>query len=61
MLAEAHKAELLVKAFDLDYSWPLHSALTDVLQGRKPATEVRAAWEDEAEEMAAQFCAHAIF
>ena len=47
MLAEAHKAELLVKAFELDYSWPLHSALTDVLQGRKSAGEIRAAWEDE--------------
>ncbi|HEV2884130.1 MAG TPA: alpha-amylase family glycosyl hydrolase, partial [Pyrinomonadaceae bacterium] len=47
MLAEAHKAELLVKAFDADYSWPLHSALTDVLQGRKPASEIRAVWEAE--------------
>ncbi len=47
MLAEAHKPELLVKAFEVDYSWPLHSALTDVLQGRKPANEIRAAWDDE--------------
>jgi cyclomaltodextrinase / maltogenic alpha-amylase / neopullulanase len=50
MLAEAHKAELLVKAFDLDYSWPLHSAMTDVLQGRKPASEIRLAWEKELKE-----------
>jgi glycosidase len=50
MLAEAHKAELLVKAFELDYSWPLHSALTDVLQGRKPAGEIRAVWEKEVKE-----------
>lgn len=50
MLAEAHKAELEVKAFDLDYSWPLHSALTDVLQGRAPATDLRRAWEDEFKE-----------
>ena len=50
MLAEAHKAELLVKAFDLDYSWPLHSALTEVLQGRKPASEIRAVWEKEVRE-----------
>ena len=50
MLAEAHKAELLVKAFDADYSWPVHSALTDVLQGRKPASEIRAAWEAEMKE-----------
>ncbi|MFN2511178.1 MAG: alpha-amylase family glycosyl hydrolase [Pyrinomonadaceae bacterium] len=50
MLAEAHKAELLVKAFDADYSWPVHSALTDVLQGRKPASEIRVAWEAETKE-----------
>ena len=47
LLAEAHKAELLVKAFDLDYSWPLHSALTSVLQGRARASDLRAAWEEE--------------
>jgi glycosidase len=47
MLAEAHKPELEVKAFELDYSWPLHSALTDVLQGRAPASDLRAAWEKE--------------
>jgi glycosidase len=50
MLAEAHKAELQVKAFDLDYSWPLHSALTDVLQGRAPASRLRAEWEKELRE-----------
>jgi glycosidase len=48
MLAEAHKPELSVKAFDLDYSWPLHSALTEVIQGHKPASEIRNAWEEEA-------------
>jgi glycosidase len=47
MLAEAHKAELLVKAFDLDYSWPLHHAMTNALQGRSRAVEIRTAWEDE--------------
>jgi glycosidase len=47
MLAEAHKPELEVKAFELDYSWPLHSALTEVLQGRAPASDLRAAWEKE--------------
>jgi glycosidase len=50
MLAEAHKAELQVKAFDLDYSWPLHSALTKVLQGGAPATELRKEWEKEVQE-----------
>jgi len=47
MLAEGHKAELLLKAFDFDYSWPLHSALTNVLQGRVSATDLRSAWEKE--------------
>ena len=50
MLAEAHKAELLVKAFDLDYSWPLHSVMTDVLHGRGSASDLRAAWEAEVNE-----------
>jgi cyclomaltodextrinase len=50
MLAEAHKPELLVKAFDLDYSWPLHSALTNVLQGRGLASELREEWEREVKE-----------
>ncbi|MCA1817658.1 MAG: alpha-amylase, partial [Acidobacteria bacterium] len=47
MLAEAYEPALLAKAFDLDYAWPLHSALTDVLQGRAPATALRAAWTQE--------------
>ena len=50
MLAEAHKAELQVKAFDLDYSWPLHSALSDVIQGRRPAADLRVEWEKEVKE-----------
>ena len=50
LLAEAHKPDLEVKAFELDYSWPLHSALTDVLQGRARASELRDAWEKEAKE-----------
>lgn len=47
LLAEWHEPELLVKAFDVDYSWPVHSALTDVLMGNLPATNLRAAWEEE--------------
>ena len=50
MLAEAHKAELMVSAFDLDYSWPLHSALTQVLQGRARASVLREEWEKEVKE-----------
>ena len=50
MLAEAHKAELQVTAFDLDYSWPLHTALTNVLQGRGRASDLRDEWENEVKE-----------
>ena len=50
MLAEGHKAELLVKAFDFDYSWPLHSALTNALQGRGRASDLRSEWEKEFKE-----------
>jgi glycosidase len=47
MLAEWHEPDLLVKAFDVDYSWPLHHAMSDVLTGAQPATRLRAAWEEE--------------
>jgi cyclomaltodextrinase len=50
LLAEGHKAELLVKAFDFDYSWPIHSALTRVLQGHARASELRSEWEKEFKE-----------
>jgi len=39
-----------VRAFDLDYSWPLHSTLTDVLQGRRPASDLRVEWKKEVAE-----------
>jgi glycosidase len=47
MLAEAAKPDLLVKAFDLDYGWPLHTALTEVLMGSKPASTLREVWATE--------------
>jgi len=47
-LAESDKPELLVRAFDFDYAWPMHSTLTDVLQGRRPASALRQTWEDDA-------------
>src|ERR1044072_6851581 len=40
----------MVTAFDLDYSWPLHSALTRILQGRARASALRAEWEKEVKE-----------
>jgi glycosidase len=48
MLAEADRPELLVRAFDLDYSWPLHGTLNDVMRGRKAATAFRDTWESDA-------------
>jgi glycosidase len=47
MLAEAAKPDLLVKAFDLDYEWPIHSMLTDVLMGNRPASTLREVWADD--------------
>jgi cyclomaltodextrinase / maltogenic alpha-amylase / neopullulanase len=48
MLAEADKPELLVSAFDLDYSWPLHATLNEVMRGRRPAAALRDTWESDA-------------
>jgi len=46
LLAEASKPELLVKAFDIDYSWPLHATLNKVFLEGAPATELRRSWEE---------------
>src|SRR5882724_9886019 len=45
MLAEASKPELLNKAFDVDYSWPLLSTTDDVLIHGAPASNIRRSWE----------------
>ena len=45
LLAEASKPELLVNAFDVDYSWPLMHALYDVMSKGEPASKLRASWE----------------
>ena len=47
-LAEAEKPDLLVKAFDVDYSWTMHGTLTEVVQGSKPASALRKIWEEQA-------------
>ena len=46
MLAEASKPELLVKAFDIDYAWPLHGTLNEVLLNGAPASEFKRSWEE---------------
>ena len=50
MLAEASKPELLVKAFDLDYSWPLLATLNNVLLRNAPAIDLRKSWEESRRE-----------
>jgi len=47
MLAEAHKPDLLVKAFDMDYSWPLYGTLAAVVESGRSAEAIRTEWETE--------------
>jgi cyclomaltodextrinase len=47
MLAEWSTPDLMAKAFDVDYAWPFHAALTRVLSLGAPASQLRAAWEEE--------------
>ncbi len=49
MLAESNVPELLEKAFDLDYAWPFHSALTNVFENGAPADTLRANWREQRE------------
>jgi cyclomaltodextrinase len=46
MLAEASTPALLVKAFEFDYSWPLHGTLNNVMLNGAPATDLRRSWEE---------------
>ena len=47
---EAHlmieRPELFLEAFDLDYSWPLLSALNNVLFKSASASELKRSWEE---------------
>jgi len=45
MLAEASKPELLLSAFDIDYSWPMLGAEDQVLINGAPASYIRRSWE----------------
>jgi glycosidase len=47
LLAEWSTPDLLAKAFDADYAWPFHAALNRVLSLGAPASQIRAAWEEE--------------
>jgi len=46
MLAEASKPELLVKAFDCDYAWPLHATLNKVMLEGAPASDLKRSWDE---------------
>ncbi len=48
MLAEASAPDLLVNAFDIDYSWPMLSALNNVLLNGAPASDLQKTWEQDA-------------
>jgi cyclomaltodextrinase / maltogenic alpha-amylase / neopullulanase len=50
LLAEASKPELLVKAFDLDYSWPLLATMNNVMIHDAPASDIRKTWEESRRE-----------
>jgi glycosidase len=45
-LAEANKPELLQKAFDIDYDWPLLATLNKIEMEDAPASDIRNTWED---------------
>ena len=59
MLAEASKPELLVKAFDIDYAWPLHGTLNEVLLNGAPASEFKRSWEESRSQFPRGLPAHA--
>lgn len=46
LLDEGEKPELLVKVFNLDYSWKLLWAMNDVLLHNAPAANIRRSWEE---------------
>ncbi len=50
-LAEWESPDLLVKAFNLDYSWAMHATLDKVLHGDIPASEIRKTWETDKAKM----------
>lgn len=54
-LAEWESPDLLLKAFNLDYSWRMHSALMNALQGNHPASEIRKTWEAQKAEFPKNF------
>lgn len=47
LLGESSKPELMQKAFDLDYAWPLLGAFDRVIRQGEPATAIHSIWNQE--------------
>jgi cyclomaltodextrinase len=47
MLAEWDSPDLLRRAFDIDYSWPLYKTLKAVMAGGAPASDLRKTWKEQ--------------
>lgn len=47
MLSEANEPGHMLKAFDLNYGWPLFHAIDDAARGEAPAAKLRETWEAE--------------
>ena len=46
MVAEGSKPELVVKAFDMDYAWPMMGTVNRVMMEGAPASDLRRTWEE---------------
>lgn len=47
MIAESNEPKLLTKAFDIDYAWPFHNALTNTFENGAPAELIINDWKTE--------------
>ena len=45
LLAEASKPELLTRAFDIDYDWPLLTTMNQIMMDSAPASDIEHTWE----------------
>jgi cyclomaltodextrinase len=45
LLAEASKPELLTRAFDIDYDWPMLTTMNQIMIDSAPASEIEHTWE----------------
>ena len=50
LLAEASKPDLLVKAFDIDYAWPMLGTLNNIMLRGDPASNIERTWEESRRE-----------